>query len=299
MQHLARILTSLAQAGPAATARMPSLVDAILHSCTDETWIAITTALPTAADILRFVVTSHAVGQRLYFHRTARFGSSGAVQPENWSIAEEAARRWLSACSEQERSWVPRYDRESWLGLMREVELLRRSAVFGRSHKTAIELCDGGAHVCARRYDSWIEDDDGWFRSAASMVVMRAGRHYAQFTLGDSYPMCGVISPGWSVEEGQRAQHVDGHCFYYAGNGGLFLPADGCIGSTWEGMQSARWGDRIGILLNLDEGSMTVYKNGTRLGVMVSSGLRDEYCWAVVLAEPGESLRIEPAAVPI
>ena len=63
-------------------------------------------------------------------------------------------------------------------------------------------------------------------------------------------------------------------------------------------MQSARWGDHIGILLNLDKGSMTVYKNDTRLGVMASSGLHEKYCWAVVLAKPGENLRIEPAAMP-
>ena len=65
----------------------------------------------------------------------------------------------------------------------------------------------------------------------------------------------------------------------------------------WEGMQSARMGDRVGLLLDLDQGSMTVYKNGERLGVMVS-GLSGEYCWAVVLGEPGEWLRIAPAILP-
>jgi hypothetical protein len=29
------------------------------------------------------------------------------VQGQRWSITEEAARRWLTACSEQERGWVP------------------------------------------------------------------------------------------------------------------------------------------------------------------------------------------------
>jgi hypothetical protein len=32
-------------------------------------------------------------------------------------------------------------------------------------------------------------------------------------------------------------------------------------------------GDRIGLLLDLDQGSMTVYKNDERLGVMRASGL--------------------------
>ena len=51
-----------------------------------------------------------------------------------WSIVEEAGRRWIAACTDEERGWVPRRGRESWLGLMWEVESLRRGAVFGRSH---------------------------------------------------------------------------------------------------------------------------------------------------------------------
>ena len=33
-------------------------------------------------------------------------------------IAEEAARRWVAGCSEQEHGWVPRRELESWLGLV-------------------------------------------------------------------------------------------------------------------------------------------------------------------------------------
>eukprot|EP01046_Picozoa_sp_COSAG06_P079876 COSAG06_NODE_27252_length_597_cov_0.532129_2_plen_144_part_01 len=68
-------------------------------------------------------------------------GAGSAVaarQAETWSLVEEAARRWILKCSDQ-RAWVPRreiYD-ETWggflgwerfLGLMREVEALRRRA---------------------------------------------------------------------------------------------------------------------------------------------------------------------------
>eukprot|EP01045_Picozoa_sp_COSAG04_P002486 COSAG04_NODE_91_length_26852_cov_8.609315_12_plen_196_part_00 len=45
-------------------------------------------------------------------------------------------------------------------------------------------------------------------------------------------------------------------------------------------MQKAKKGDRIGMALDLDKGSMTVYKNGERLGVMQESGLTGEYVWA-------------------
>ena len=46
-------------------------------------------------------------------------------------------------------------------------------------------------------------------------------------------------------------------------------------------MQSARkQGDRIGMLLDLDQGSMTVWKNGEQLGVMQAEGLSGPLCWA-------------------
>jgi len=63
-------------------------------------------------------------------------------------------------------------------------------------------------------------------------------------------------------------------------------------------MQGAREdGDRIGLLLDLDQGSMTVYKNDERLGVM-ATGLSGEYCWAVLLGDRNDSARIEAAAIP-
>jgi hypothetical protein len=123
---------------------------------------------------------------------------------------------------------------------------------------------------------------------------MRAGRHYAQFTMmGGNDTLCGVIQPGGDVEGGLNAHNVDGHCFYCTGNGYRF---PGC--HAWEGRQDAREdGDRIGMLVDLDQGSMTVYKNDKRLGVM-ATGLSGEYCWAVDLYEQGESARIEAAATP-
>jgi hypothetical protein len=95
------------------------------------------------------------------------------------------------------------------------------------------------------------------------------------------------------MEGGQDAEHGDGHCFYGTLNGHR-SPG----GHDWEGMQGAREeGDRIGMLLDLDQGSMTVYKNDERLGVM-ATGLSGEYSWAVSLYKQGDSVRIEAAATP-
>ena len=58
-----------------------------------------------------------------------------------------------------------------------------------------------------------------------------------------------------------------------------------------QGQQGARTqGDRIGMLLDLDQGSMTVYKDGEKLGVMQPEGL---LCWAVSIAGHYDSARIE------
>jgi hypothetical protein len=225
-------------------------------------------------------------------HRTAASGggtAAAAQQLEMCSIAEEVARRWIADCTDQERGWVPRRGRESWLGLMWEVQSLRRgAAMFGRSHEL-ITLSEGGTRATV---SSAIQFS---YRAAASKMVMRAGRHYVQFTVMSDDLFFGAIRPGWDVEGGQDAFHVDGHCFYltYTGTHGARYPGL----RHWEGMQGAKQGDRIGMLLDLDQGSMTVYKNDERLGVL-ATGLSGEYSWAVTLGYQGASARIESAPAP-
>ena len=64
----------------------------------------------------------------------------------------------------------------------------------------------------------------------------------------------GVIRPGWDVEGEADAPAADGHCFYRTGSGERHPGY-----SSWEGMQAAtEQGDRIGMLLDLDQGSMTI-----------------------------------------
>jgi hypothetical protein len=246
-------------------------------------------------------LTCRAAAQRFYFS-AASYSSGSAVpsgliasgggtaaaqqQAETWSIIEEAARQWIADCADQERGWVPRRGRESWLGLVWEVEVLRRGAVFGRSHEL-ITLSEDGSLATRRG----VVDYTGY--TAASKAVMRAGRHYAQFTVVGGSMFSGVIQPGWDVEGGRYAHGVYGHCFYYTGNGFRF-PG----GRDWEGMEGAtELGDRIGLLLDLDQGSMTVYNNDERLGVM-ATGLSGEYCWAVSLNIKKSSARIGAAPAP-
>jgi hypothetical protein len=264
----------------------------LLTATPDEAAILIAAALTSAADLLHLAAACRRFALKCIAAPWAPRGasSSGAAATQQqlgtWSIAEEVARRWIADCTEQQRGWVPRRGRESWLGLMWEVESLRRAAVFGRSH-AEIMLSEGGA-LATMGYG------EGW-PVAASKVVMRAGWHYAQFTVvsGCMVMLFGVIRPGWDVEGGQHAYVVDGHCFYYTASGDCYPSL-----SEWEGMQSAmKQGDRIGLLLDLDRGTMTGYKNDERLGVMATD-LSGEYSWAVTLIDEGDSARIEAAALP-
>jgi hypothetical protein len=274
---------------------------AVLDACTDDTLLAIAVDLASPADLLRLALTCRAAAQRFYFaaasysaassssSAVSSGGSGGAAaaaaqQAEMWSIAEEAARRWIATCTEQERGWVPRRGRESRLRMMWEVEVLRKDLVFGRSH-AEITLSEGGSRATRTGTGVWLV--------AASMAVMRAGRHYAQFTVvGGIRIFLGVIRPGWGVEREEDATEVTGHCFYET-----FFGRRRPGHHDWEGRQRARQADRIGMLLDLDQGTMTVYKNDERLGVM-GTGLSGDYSWAVELRSQGESARIEAAALP-
>ena len=88
-----------------------------------------------------------------------------------------------------------------------------------------------------------------------------------------------------------NAYAVDGHCFCDTDTG-MRYPGR----RDWKGRQHPVEGDRIGLLLDLDQGTMTVYKNDERLGVM-ATGLSGKYSWAVSLY--GSSARIQDAEAPV
>ena len=258
------------------------------NGITDDTLLNIACFIPTAKDLLSLRLTNTRFSVKCIAAPTVGAGGEGAAAaPEMLCIAEEAARLWVAGCSEQERGWVPRRELESWLCLMQKVGLLRVPLAFGRAHGE-MTLTEGGA-VATKRVTS-----DGTCRSAATNVAMRSGRYFASFTLVQGhYVFFGAIRPNWGVEGVAEAQHVDGHCFFNT-HGGRRCPGF----HDWKGMQSAKQGDRIGMLLDLDQGSMTVWKNDEKLGVMHAEGLSGPLCWAVGLALQGASARIGSAPLP-
>ena len=121
------------------------------------------------------------------------------------SIVEEAARRWLLTCPLEDRQKAPKRAIDCYKGLMHEVQRLRTPLAFSQAPESIV--------VSDNRMEVAKEINCGW-RAASCGVTMRAGRHFAQFTLLRGSPSCGIIRPGWDVliDKGD----LTGHCFFEA-----------------------------------------------------------------------------------
>lgn len=168
----------------------------------------------------------------------------------------------------------------------------------------------------------WTPDLNFFAFTAVSDHVMRAGKHYVTFTcnhpinadsddemrfgivrpLNQYTPETGLFTPfckRWAYQL-RRLKCPDwGDCNIHScvykvktgqcqstdwddsriepGDGGEYFQTD-----TWEGMQMFEGCGKIGLLLDYDEGTLTVYKNDIKLGVM-KEGLSGAYCWMVTV----------------
>ncbi|EJK51523.1 hypothetical protein THAOC_29298 [Thalassiosira oceanica] len=227
--------------------------------------------------------------------------SFGWQQPAtglNLSLVEEVARQVV--CSgrndiEGARITLSQYARgtTTWLSILSESENpLKFDTLFGHfiehtnERKTSVRT--GGSINTA----------------VASNYVMESGIHYAEFQITEGNPLVGIVRPmpnldpdsyeeyfsfydnsrrddflaARTVEWGTGNVHV---CDYKCGSGKMGWSNwdnEEHMWVDWEGRQGCDPGDTIGMLLNLDEGTLVVYKNNRRLGVM-KDGLSGLYCW--------------------
>ena len=218
------------------------------------------------------------------------------------SIAQATARRWLESLNEQERGWVPRRGRASWLGLMHEVAVLRAGWMFSRAHP---DLTPSENDTVVTRTNS-----NGGASIATCGAVTRAGCHYAEFTALSraSLQLFGVVRPDWgaTLSDGgvdrpepwgsPDATGAPGHCFFRTDGGYRFPGWNGSrTHGDWQGKRSVdKLWDCIGMLLDLDAGTMALWLNGERLGVMVTD-LSGEYRWTIDLERAGSSASIGSA----
>jgi hypothetical protein len=121
----------MAHTKPAATTRRAvRSATNLLTTTPDEAVLIIACALADPGDLLRlaracrrFAIKCIATPVAHRGRTEASGGTTAAAaaaqqQLEMWPIAEEAARRWITGCTDRERGWVPRRGRESWMGLM-------------------------------------------------------------------------------------------------------------------------------------------------------------------------------------
>ena len=121
--------------------------------------------------------------------------------------------------------------------------------------------------------------------------VMNSGRSCAELNVvrQESDMTIGVGRPTLDMSAIQAFQSA-GFWGVYSYSGRLFHNG---IAQDWQGMQPYRTGDVLRLLLDSDAGTLTVKKNGTLLGVAVTSGLTGDLCWAVCCSTANNSVRIK------
>ncbi|EJK57069.1 hypothetical protein THAOC_22927 [Thalassiosira oceanica] len=245
---------------------------------------------------------------------SARFGIPQAGQQR--SLANEAARqRFRQSATDEERSRLPKYVVESDVGLLRALEQLRQPLRFDKLAGYGFSPQEHPASVTCT----------GVWSSAVSGHVMRGGRHFVEFAISineRSLPLVclGIMRPvsltdgidleaDWegkvipaivssdyksAVAEKLRSQRSAKwgestvHCCTYDCNTGLCRWTDWDNEddySDWQGREILEVSATIGLLLDLDEGTLSVFEDGRRLGVM-KEGLGGEYCWFVTAGSP-------------
>ena len=268
----------------------------------------IITYLPSV-DVLSLAVTSK------------RFGISNN---DELSLIKKSAHIMVHEIATKEQLVaLPHYDGESSLADYHYLQLMRESLSFDQLTVGA-EYVNSEDKSCVRHS---CQDYD--WHTAFSNNILRAGKHYASFILkiptisSSSYPylFIGLMRPG---QANQGASYTPLYSnFYrnfsrYIGHGELkeqnnniqccmYITKSGnCHTSdwnssrsdvnTWEGIEGISSDGEIGMLLDLDEGTLSVYKNGRKLGVM-KSGLVGSYCWFASMHR-GSQVTIKRGTIP-
>ena len=231
------------------------------------------------------------------------FGSQQPATGLDGSLVERVARH--AVCSGRNdidgvRISLPQYarGRTTWLSILHESEhplkfdtLLGRGIEHGNERRTSVKATSVQDFITVA--------------AVASNYVMDSGVHYAEFQINAGGTYIGIVRPMPNLDPGRYAD--DSFSFtmrrFYGeflalrtdewGGGGvhacLYSSLDGCMAWTdwrdraieeWEGSEDCQVNDTIGMLLDFNNGTLAVYKNNRRLGVM-KDGLSGSYCWYV------------------
>ena len=232
------------------------------------------------------------------------FGGLPSGWALDWSLAEEVARE--AVCSGRNNTegvhmTLPPRVVGTWLAVLHESEEpLKFDTLWGNG----IEHQD-------RRKTSVIGKYHLSSTAIASNYVMQSGIHYAEFHITGSalVTLVGIVRPLNLSPDRYASSHFNffmrkffGYflaartdtwgsgnvhsCNYFSAHGKMIWTNwDEPVESReWEGMEGCESGDTVGMLLDLDVGTLSLYKNNRRLGVM-KDGLDGSYCWNVSVWE--------------
>ena len=232
------------------------------------------------------------------------------------SLVEETARRVLRhAATDEEMAALPGYDGDNWLSKYNYLRSLRAPLTFDQLVGGRIEYAEGNK---SRVVSVDTGFGTGW-ATAFSNNIMMAGKHYVSFEVHHHRTglFLGVIRPGEAMQNAKGSplwqdfynnftqrkgsvqyNNIVNCCMYRSFNGHCWSSDwEGIPDSqTWDGMEEISSPCKIGMLLDLDKGTMSVYKDGRKLGVM-KRGLAGHYCWFVSLPR-GTRVTIKRETVP-
>jgi len=247
----------------------------------------------------------------------SRFGIS---DDDEQSVIKKSAHILVQdIATEEQLAALPHYNGESSLADYHYLQLMREPLLFDQLVGAA-EYVNSGDKSCIA--------SNRTYSTAISNNTMRAGKHYVTFSIGagnadtgcssigvmrpgqvnqgaqiHESPLCRQFYDNFSRNTGHGERDSDSNvqcCFYCAGNGHCYSSSWNESGppdfDSWDGMESMWYGE-MGMLLDLDEGTLTVYKNGRKLGVM-KRGLAGPYCWAATLQKKGGQVTIKRGAIP-
>ena len=235
-----------------------------------------------------------------------RFGAaplSDSDGDSSLSLVEETARRLVhDIATEEQRNALPGYDEYNWLFKYNYLQSLRKPLTFDQLVGQHIEYVEGNKSRVVTNNSA-----SGW-ATAFSNNIMMAGKHYASFEASHGTDLLlGVIRPGEATQTAKYSPLSPSFYEHFTQRKGsvqynntvnccMYIGFDGfCWSSDWESIdyEQLRWDGmdriyspstcKIGMLLDLDEGTLSVYKNARKLGVM-KRGLAGHYCWVVSLA---------------
>lgn len=271
---------------------------------------------------------SLAVVSRRFVRKAAPVVQHGVIV-DTLSLMQEAARlQWSSHYSPEQHHQVPWVGYERWLHMLRRIEVLTAPLVFHSSYRGRTLMLSED-----RRTMTHAASGGGTFGLLDATLVfsedlvepnlpMRRGRHYAEFSVvghgsaGPAHFSVGIVDhssvrPSRSLSDstscrgrleppsgGGRAREAAAYLFDTKDGQCLDWAEVDWARHTWQ-MAAGGWpsqfgSDRIGLLLDVDAGKLSVYRNGIKLGTMVQGlSKQGQYVWILHIMRIGDSVMVD------